>query len=53
MSNIGQEHLGPLNRDFAKFLPAISNFYNTFVSKQRAKGDTYPKKEYPKVLRMM
>ena len=48
MSTIGQEHLGPLNRDFAKFLPAISNFYNTFVSKQRAKGDHIPKDRVPK-----
>mgnify|MGYP005714256819 CR=1 FL=1 len=30
-----QEHLGELSRDFAVFLPAISNFYNTFISKQR------------------
>jgi hypothetical protein len=30
-----QEHLGKLSRDFAVFLPAISNFYNTFISKQR------------------
>ena len=27
-----QEHLGELSRDFAVFLPAISNFYNTFIS---------------------
>ena len=33
--NSKQEHLGKLSRDFAVFLPAISNFYNTFVSKQR------------------
>ena len=47
MSDHRQEHLGPLNRDFAKFLPAISNFYNTFVSKQRAKGDHIPKDRIP------
>jgi len=35
MSEHKQEHLSPFNRDFAKFLPAISNFYNTFISKQR------------------
>ena len=34
-SNNKQEHLGELSRDFAVFLPAISNFYNTFISKQR------------------
>ena len=33
--NSRQEHLGELSRDFAVFLPAISNFYNTFISKQR------------------
>ena len=33
--NSKQEHLGELSRDFAVFLPAISNFYNTFISKQR------------------
>ena len=32
--NSKQEHLGELSRDFAVFLPAISNFYNTFISKQ-------------------
>jgi len=35
MTNKRQEHLGALSRDFAVFLPAISNFYNTFISKQR------------------
>ena len=30
-----QEHLGDFNRNFAVFLPAISNFYNTFISIQR------------------
>jgi len=49
MSAIGQEHLGPLNRDFAKFLPAISNFYNTFISKQRVtEGAHIPKERIPK-----
>ena len=33
--NKRQEHLGDFSRDFAVFLPAISNFYNTFISKQR------------------
>ena len=33
--NNRQEHLGKYSRDFAVFLPAISNFYNTFISKQR------------------
>ena len=33
--NKRQEHLGDYSRDFAVFLPAISNFYNTFISKQR------------------
>ena len=32
--NKRQEHLGTYSRDFAVFLPAISNFYNTFISKQ-------------------
>ena len=36
--NNRQEHLGELSRDFAVFLPAISNFYNTFISKQRVSG---------------
>ena len=35
MINNRQEHLGPKSRDFAVFFPAISNFYNTFISKQR------------------
>ena len=34
-NNNKQAHLGELSRDFAVFLPAISNFYNTFISKQR------------------
>ena len=36
MTDRRQEHLGEFSRDFAVFLPAISNFYNTFISKQRA-----------------
>ena len=49
MSDHRQEHLGPLNRDFAKFLPAISNFYNTFISKQRVtQGAHIPKERIPK-----
>ena len=36
MTDKRQEHLGNYSRDFAVFLPAISNFYNTFISKQRA-----------------
>ena len=35
MTDKRQEHLGEYSRDFAVFLPAISNFYNTFISKQR------------------
>ena len=38
IDNGRQEHLGDLSRDFAVFLPAISNFYNTFISKQRVTG---------------
>ena len=34
--NSKQEHLGDLSRDFAVFLPAISNFYNTFISNKIA-----------------
>jgi len=41
MINNRQEHLGPKSRDFAVFLPAISNFYNTFISKQRVSGGTH------------
>ncbi len=41
MTDKRQEHLGELSRDFAVFLPAISNFYNTFVSKQRVTGGTH------------
>jgi len=49
MSDHRQEHLGPLNRDFARFLPAISNFYNTFISKQRVtEGAHIPKDRIPK-----
>ena len=40
-TNNRQEHLGPKSRDFAVFLPAISNFYNTFISKQRVSGGTH------------
>ena len=36
--NNRQEHLGDLSRDFAVFLPAISNFYNTFISKDTLPG---------------
>ena len=44
-----QEHLGNLSRDFAVFLPAISNFYNTFVSKQRVtEGKHIPAERIPK-----
>ena len=32
MTDKRQEHLGNYSRDFAVFLPAISNFYNTFIS---------------------
>ena len=32
MTDNRQEHLGDKSRDFAVFLPAISNFYNTFIS---------------------
>lgn len=30
-----QEHLGEYSRDYAIFLPAISSFYSTYISKQR------------------
>ena len=47
--NKRQEHLGDLSRDFAVFLPAISNFYNTFISKQRiTKGEHIPLDRIPK-----
>jgi hypothetical protein len=47
--NKRQEHLGELSRDFAVFLPAISNFYNTFISKQRVtKGAHIPIDRIPK-----
>ena len=45
MSEYKQEHLSPFNRDFAKFLPAISNFYNTFISKQRVTEGAHISKE--------
>ena len=46
--NNRQEHLGELSRDFAVFLPAISNFYNTFISKQRVSEGTHiPKERIP------
>ena len=48
MSTIGQEHLGPLNRDFAKFLPAISGFYANYVSKQRFNDQYVPIERIPK-----
>ena len=41
MTERRQEHLGDYSRDFAVFLPAISNFYNTFISKQRVTGGTH------------
>ena len=48
-TNNRQEHLGEYSRDFAVFLPAISNFYNTFISKQRVTdGDHIPKDRIPK-----
>lgn len=48
MTEHNREHLGKHNRDFAKFLPAISNFYNTFVSKQRVtEGQHIPKDRIP------
>ncbi len=49
--NKRQEHLGQYNRDFAVFLPAISNFYNTFISRQRVtKGQHIPAERIPKGL---
>ena len=46
--NSKQEHLGKYSRDFAVFLPAISNFYNTFISKQRVtKGEHIPAERIP------
>ena len=47
--NTRQEHLGEYSRDFAVFLPAISNFYNTFISKQRVtEGAHIPAERIPK-----
>ena len=47
--NNRQEHLGKYSRDFAVFLPAISNFYNTFISKQRVtEGKHIPEDRIPK-----
>jgi len=43
--NSRQEHLGKFSRDYAVFLPAISNFYNTFISKQRVTEGTHISKE--------
>ena len=43
--NKRQEHLGKFSRDYAVFLPAISNFYNTFISKQRVTEGTHISKE--------
>ncbi len=49
MTDRRQEHLGEYSRDFAVFLPAISNFYNTFISKQRvSKGTHIPQDRIPK-----
>ena len=49
MTDNRQEHLGDKSRDFAVFLPAISNFYNTFISKQRVTGGTHiPAERIPK-----
>ena len=51
--NKRQEHLGDYSRDFAVFLPAISNFYNTFISKQRVtEGKHIPAERIPKLLKM-
>ena len=51
MADKRQEHLGDKSRDFAVFLPAISNFYNTFISKQRVtKGAHIPAERIPKGL---
>jgi len=48
--NNRQEHLGEYSRDFAVFLPAISNFYNTFISKQRVTdGAHIPADRIPKM----
>ena len=47
--NKRQEHLGKLNKDYAVFLPAISNFFNTFISRQRVtEGKHIPKERIPK-----
>ena len=43
--NSRQEHLGKFSRDYAVFLPAISNFYNTFISKQRVTEGAHISKE--------
>jgi len=48
MTNKRREHLGNTQRDYAVFLPAISNFYNTFISKQRVtEGAHIPKERIP------
>ena len=47
--NSKQEHLGNYNRNFACFLPAISNFFQTFITKQRlTKGSHIPADRIPK-----
>ena len=52
--NSKQEHLGELSRDFAVFLPAISNFYNTFISKQRvSEGKHIAEERIPKGLKKL
>ena len=45
MTNKRREHLGSTQRDYAVFLPAISNFYNTFISKQRVTEGAHISKE--------
>ncbi len=48
MTDKRQEHLGETQSDYAVFLPAISNFYNTFISKQRVtEGKHIPKERIP------
>ena len=48
MKEVRREHLGQSQRDYAVFLPAISNFYNTFISKQRvSKGTHIPQERIP------
>ena len=46
-----RKNLTESNKDYAVFLPSISGFYNTFISKQRVtKGTHIPQERIPKGL---